>query len=77
MFVLLLYFTLRQLFVSYRQTQNKTVKILSAAFVSGLLGLLVQAMFDNTLYNYRMYMLFFAAISSSAALYSVRREKLD
>lgn len=76
-FVLLLYFTLRQLFVSYRQTQNKTVKILAAAFVSGLLGLLVQAMFDNTLYNYRMYMLFFAVISSSAALYSVRREKLD
>ena len=76
-FVLILYFTIRQLFISYKETENKNVKIISSALVSGLAALTVQAMFDNTLYNYRMYMIYFAIIAVSSALYSVRREQND
>lgn len=75
-FVLLLYFIFRQLFVTYKETKCRNIKIMSAALVCGQLSMIVQAMFDNTLYNYRMYMLFFAVLAISSALYAVRKEKL-
>lgn len=74
-FVLFLYFVLRQLFISYKESKTKDIKIMSVALASGIISLMVQAMFDNTFYNYRMYMLFFAVTAISSSLYSVRKKE--
>ena len=74
-FVLLLYFVLRQLFITFKEAKERDSKIMSVALISALLGLMVQAIFDNTFYNYRMYMLFFAVLSMSSSLYALRKEK--
>jgi len=74
-FVLLLYFILRQLFITYKEAGTKSTKIMAVALLSSLIALTVQAMFDNTFYNYRLYMLFFTVLSMSSSLYAVRKEK--
>lgn len=70
-FLFLVYFILRQLFLVYKNPKNRDVQILSIALLSGFSAFLIQGFFDNTFYNYRMYMLFFALLSLAAALYAV------
>ena len=74
-FVALAYFILRQLFLVYKHPKNRQMQVLSIALVSGFVSFLIQGFFDNTFYNYRMYMLFFALLSLSASLYAVGGEK--
>lgn len=70
-FVLLAYFILRQLFLVYKHPKSREMQILAIALVSGFVSFLIQGFFDNTFYNYRMYMLFFALLSLAASLYAV------
>ena len=70
-FVVLMYVILRQLFLVYKHPKNREMQILSIALVSGFVSFLIQGFFDNTFYNYRMYMLFFALLSLAASLYVV------
>lgn len=74
-FVLLAYFILRQLFLVYKNPKSRELQILAIALVSGFVSFLIQGFFDNTFYNYRMYMLFFALLSLAASLYAVGREE--
>ncbi len=70
-FILLAYFILRQLFLVYKNPKSREMQILAIALVSGFVSFLIQGFFDNTFYNYRMYMLFFALLSLAASLYAV------
>ncbi len=70
-FVVLMYIILRQLFLIYKHPKNREMQVLSIALVSGFVSFLIQGFFDNTFYNYRMYMLFFALVSLAASLYAV------
>ena len=70
-FVVLMYVILRQLFLVYKHPKNREMQILSIALVSGFVSFLIQGFFDNTFYNYRMYMLFSALLSLAASLYVV------
>ena len=70
-FISLLFFLLRQLFVCYKNTKNKSLKIISAAFIAAFLGSLIQGMFDNLFYNYRLYMIFFALVAVSCSIYEI------
>ena len=45
------------------------------ALISGFVSFLIQGFFDNTFYNYRMYMLFFALLSLAASLFAVGGEE--
>ncbi len=47
--------------------QSKGYKPLMTGLICGMLGYLVQGMFDNVWYNYRIYMFFFIIIALSAA----------
>lgn len=76
-FVLLAYFILRQLFLVYKNPKSRDMQILSIALVSGFVSFLIQGFFDNTFYNYRMYMLFFALLSLAASLYAVGGEQSE
>ena len=77
-FLLLMFFMVRQLLVVYSKSENKKLKIISAALVCAFAGSFVQGMFDNTFYNYRLYMIFFATVAISCAIYALylkEREK--
>ena len=74
-FVLLLYFLLRQLFVAYSKTKNSDLKIVCGCLIAGFGGLMVQGMFDNVFYNYRMYMIFFAIFSIACSAYKIYKKE--
>ncbi|OJU09756.1 MAG: hypothetical protein BGN88_10665 [Clostridiales bacterium 43-6] len=74
-FVALCYFIIRQLLMVFKHSKNRRLQILAVAFVAGFTGFLIQGFFDNTFYNYRMYMLFFAIVSLAASLYGVAERK--
>jgi len=47
--------------------KNKFLKALITGLAAGMLGYLVQGMFDNVWYNYRVFLLFFIIIGITAA----------
>ncbi len=56
--------------------KDKDLKPLMTALICGMLGYLVQGMFDNVWYNYRIYMFFFIIIALSAAAGTcIKKEK--
>lgn len=74
-FVLLLFFLIKQLFVAFSKTKDKNIKVVSACLVGGFGGLMIQGMFDNVFYNYRMYMIFFAVLSLACAVYKIYKKE--
>lgn len=74
-FILLAFCTLKQLFMVYKHPKSKELGVLAVALISGFVSFLIQGFFDNTFYNYRMYMLFFAILSLAASLYAVGGEE--
>lgn len=74
-FVLLLFFLTKQLFTTFSKTKDKDMKIVSACLVSGFFGLMIQGMFDNVFYNYRMYMIFFAVLSLACTVYKIYKKE--
>lgn len=74
-FILLAFFTLKQLFMVYKRPKTRELGVLAVAFISGFVSFLIQGFFDNTFYNYRMYMLFFALLSLAASLFAVGEEE--
>lgn len=56
--------------------QDKEFKPFMTAIICGMLGYLVQGIFDNVWYNYRIYMFFFIILALSAAAGTcIRKEK--
>ena len=56
--------------------QDKELKPFMTAIICGMLGYLVQGIFDNVWYNYRIYMFFFIILALSAAAGTcIRKEK--
>ena len=75
-FLALFFWVIRQLFLAYKMSESKTLKILSVAQIAGLTGLFVQGFFDSTFYNYRMYLIFFIMIAVSVALSEVAKRSV-
>ena len=73
--ILLAFFTLKQLFMVYKRPKSKELGVLAVALISGFVSFLIQSFFDNTFYNYRIYMFFFAFLSLAASLYAVGEEE--
>ena len=76
-FILLAFFTLKQLFMVYKRPKSKELQVLSVALISGFSAFLIQSFFDNTFYNYRIYMFFFAFLSLAASLFAVGEEDAE
>ena len=74
-FILLASYTLKQLFMVYKHPKSREFQVLAVALISGFVAFLIQGFFDNTFYNYRMYMLFFALLSLAASLFAVGGEE--
>ena len=58
-----------------KYTENKDFRIVASAIGSGLTGFLVQGMFDNVWYNYRVFLLFWIIVAVGAAVYNVYRKE--
>lgn len=56
--------------------KNKFLKALITGFAAGMLGYLVQGMFDNVWYNYRVFLLFFVIIGITAASIEICKSNL-
>ena len=76
-FSVLVFWILRQLFLAYKNSADKPIKIIAVSIISGLIGLLIQGFFDNTFYNYRMYLIFFIMLALSSAISEVVKCKED
>jgi O-antigen ligase len=72
--MLLIFVTVRNLFLTYKNSGSETLRALAASLLSGMAGYLTQGFFDNTFYNYRMYLIFFIMTAFSCALSEIRRE---
>jgi len=49
-------------------------KILATALIAGMLGFLLQSMFDNTWYNYRIFFFYFAMLAIGASLQNIGKQ---
>ncbi|MBO5454045.1 MAG: O-antigen ligase family protein [Clostridia bacterium] len=58
-----------------KHTENKKLKIIAAAVGSAITGFLVQGMFDNVWYNYRVFLLFWIFVAVGASVYNVYRKE--
>lgn len=70
-FLALVIFTLKKLYVAQSLALNKDIRLLSAGIMTGLVGFLLQAMFDNVWYNYRVFLLFWIFVAFSSVLYNL------
>ncbi len=58
-------------------TKDKFLKALVTGLAAGMLGYLVQGMFDNVWYNYRVFLLFFIIIGITAASIEICKSTLS
>ncbi len=74
-FVFVIFVYYKNMIKSYIYSQNRKVKVFSAAFIAAMTGYLIQGLFDNVWYNYRIYMLFWIFIALGTSLYLNSREE--
>ena len=55
----------------------KNIRVTAIALATAMAGYLVQGMFDNVWYNYRIYMFFFIVIAIGGAIYDISKENAD
>lgn len=68
-FLVVMVVFIKKMVVVYRRDDKKSLNSMMAmAFVSGLLGFLLQSMFDYTFYNYRVMAMFFMFLAMGMAL---------
>ncbi len=77
-FVITMIAFLKKMYAVYNDNGKKSMHgILSLAIASGVLGFLLQSMFDYTFYNYRMMAMFFMILAAGALLHYIKEDKAD
>ncbi len=76
-FVALMIVVLKKLFCTANKSNDRTISVFSSALFSALVGFLVQGIFDNVWYNYRVFLFFFIIIGLSGAVCLVHRKMED
>ncbi|MBR4030868.1 MAG: O-antigen ligase family protein, partial [Clostridia bacterium] len=76
-FVVLMIMMLKKLFVTANKSKDKTISAYSAALFSALVGFLVQGIFDNVWYNYRVFLLFWIIVGLSGAVCLIHKKMED
>ncbi len=74
-FLLLLFFFFKQLCYGHRKTADKSMKVLLVSIGAAVLAFMVQGMFDNCFYNYRVFMLFWFVLALGAAAVNIAKEE--
>lgn len=76
-FVALMIVVLKKLFCTANNSKDRTLSVFSSALFSGLVGFLVQGIFDNVWYNYRVFLFFFIIIGLSGAVCLIDKKMED
>ncbi len=76
-FIALMIVVLKKLFVTANKSKDKTISVFSSALFSALVGFLVQGIFDNVWYNYRVFLFFFIIIGLSGAVCLISKKTED
>lgn len=75
-FLCLMILLMKRMYVVFKNSYSRGLKISSAGLFSGMLGFLIQGMFDNVWYNYRVFLLFWIFVALGACIYNIYlREK--
>lgn len=73
-FILLLFFWFKQICKGHAKTSDKRLKTLIVALSCSVIAFMVQGMFDNCFYNYRVFMLFWFMTGVGAAAVNIAKE---
>ncbi len=71
-FVIFVYY--KNMIKTFVYTKSKVLKNFSAAFIAAMTGYLIQGLFDNVWYNYRIYMLFWIFVALATSLHLKGKE---
>ncbi len=72
LFLLLIFIFIKKLICGYQYGgKGKSTSVIIVGIASAVLGFLVQGMFDNCFYNYRVFMIFWAVIALGIAAFNV------
>jgi len=66
-FILIVVFYYKNLFTIIKISDDNSLKIISSGLIAAMSGYLLQGMFDNVWYNYRVFLLFWIFIALGAA----------
>ena len=72
-FLLTVFIYYKNMIKAFIYTNNKSLKILSAAFLSGMTGYLIQGLFDNVWYNYRVFAFFWMMLATGSAAINIAK----
>ncbi len=72
-FVLIILLYYKKLFAVMKHSDDKNMKLISSGLVAAMSGFLLQGMFDNVWYNYRVFLLFWIYIAIGAVVDIVSR----
>ncbi len=67
-FIALICVLVKKLFVTANRSQNSFLRTFAAILLSATIGFLIQGVFDNVWYNYRLFLFFFIVVGLSAAV---------
>lgn len=77
-FVITMFAFLKKMYVVYNENGKKSMHGLFAlAIGSGVLGFLLQSMFDYTFYNYRMMAMFFMLLALGTSLHYIKEDTIN
>lgn len=76
-FILIIIFYYKRLFSIVRSSNDATLKTIASGLIAAISGYLLQGMFDNVWYNYRVFLMFWIYIAIGLAVDIVARRKLD
>lgn len=74
-FLLILFLWFKQLCKGHTVTNDKTLKTLMVSIGAAVAAFMVQGMFDNCFYNYRVFMLFWFVLSLGVAAVNIAKEE--
>ena len=70
-FMIIVYF--KDAISTYLNTNDRTLKAIIIGLVSGMFGFLIQGLFDNVWYNYRIVLMFFIIVGITAAATNISK----
>jgi O-antigen ligase len=76
-FIGVIFVFFRKLFYVIKNSAVKEYRIVAAATASGMAGFLIQGMFDNVWYNYRVFLYFWLIIAFGISVYIADKKRED
>jgi len=65
----------KQMCFGHNRTKDKTMKTIMVAIAAGVFGFLIQGMFDNCFYNYRVTMVFWFVLGLGISAVNIAKEE--